>query len=155
MRWYEYDSVVSLSLSWAFIAKKSSSRANRWNNHVKKKLGISTHQNIPDPQSSFVWTRIFQTQAPFLHPFQPHKISPTLGSLLKPTWNFLGMMRLSITLWLPGLLLWFPKFIQMWPISGEITLSLRFLDRFQPQWRRSSCQMNKSPEICRTFRLWD
>ncbi|RVW13225.1 Transcription factor WER [Vitis vinifera] len=26
-------------------------RANRWNNHVKKKLGISTHQNIPDPQA--------------------------------------------------------------------------------------------------------
>ncbi|KAL6320063.1 hypothetical protein AAG906_004460 [Vitis piasezkii] len=55
-------------------------RASRWNNQLKKKLGISTHQNIPDPQSSFISTRIFQTQAPFLHPFQPHKNSPTLAS---------------------------------------------------------------------------
>ena len=154
MRLYEYDSVVSLSLSWAFIAKKIIFQGQPLEQPCEEAWDKYSLE-YSRPQSSFIWTRTFQTQAPFLHPFQPHKISPTLGSLLKPTWNFLGMMRLSITLWLPGLLLWFPKFIQMWPISGEITLSLRFLDRFQPQWRRSSCQMNKSPEICRTFRLWD
>ena len=125
-----YDSVVSWSLSWAFIAKKSSSRADIWNNQVKK-LGISTHQNISNA-SSFP-TPISDSQ---------ELVNPCFRSLA--TSNFLGMMRLSITLsremslslWLPSLVLWFPTLIQMRPISAEITLSLGFLDRFQPSGER-------------------
>ncbi|KAL6320069.1 hypothetical protein AAG906_004466 [Vitis piasezkii] len=66
-------------LSWPNIAmlagleRSGKSCRERWNNNL-------TENNTITRLHRLYGNRTFQTQAPFLHPFQPHKNSSTLAS---------------------------------------------------------------------------